>query len=163
MKFKTLRTSQTGQKFEAVLEKMEKANHEILQVFKQLGLKSYSANLNYAIGGIHAVEFEEGTIPDPKKWRKVDYGYKPRQNTKEGKKLYSLLESLPSVSRNELNQCVGFDGYPFKKIGYNLDHPVFFLFELGDNWKFTPPSDCQEITVAEYNELKNTACRIITE
>lgn len=163
MKFKTLRTSQTGQKFEAVFEKMEKANHEILPVLKQLGVESYSRYRHFAAGGIFAVKFEEGTIPDPKKWRKVEYGYKPRQNTKEGKKLYSLLESLPSVSRNELNQCVGFDGYPFKNIGVNNAHPVFFLFELGDNWQFTPPSDCQEITVAEYNELENTACRIITD
>ncbi|WP_372775636.1 hypothetical protein [Mangrovibacterium sp.] len=152
MKFKTLRTSETGKKFQAIVEKEEKAFEEAKSLADEIGFEKWRSDRWAAFGGIEFVYFADQT-PDPKVWRNTDAGAVPRRNTKPGKAMYERLEALTKVSKHELNMCIGFDGAPFKNIGFSYNNPDYFLFEVFEKWDCEIPADCEEITVSEYRKL----------
>lgn len=151
MKFKTKKSSNTGKKFAKMKVNADAAHEAIVSLSKELGFSSWRRGYWSCFGGASSVSFDEA--PDNKIWKKRDDGYYPKKNSKEGKKLAEKFENLPTVTAEELNGCVGYDGAPFKSIGYNSNNDEYFGFAVGDDWGFTPPKDCVEITTTEYNRL----------
>mgnify|MGYP006444623869 CR=1 FL=1 len=151
MYFKTFRISDTGKKFKKVEEKASKAFEDQKLLADELGFKSWREGYWQAFGGISCVHFDNE--PDAKLWKKNLDGYLPKLNTKAGKELQKKFDDLTSVSYDELNKCVGFDGAPFKHIGVNFNHKNFYGFAVGDDWDFKVPEDCEEITLTEYKYL----------
>ena len=151
MYFKTLRSSQTGENFKKVESKAGQAFDEQKSLSEELNFKSWREGWWQAFGGISCVHFENK--PDSKLWKKKEDGYMPKLNSKAGKELQKKIDNLTSVSYDELNQCVGFDGAPWKHIGVNFDNDEYFGFEVGESWDFKIPEDCTEITTTEYRRL----------
>jgi len=148
MKFKTRRESKTGKKIAEIEKKAQKAI-EVLS--NDLGFKSWRIGYWCAFGGCCCVMFDEE--PNIKLWKSQEDGYFPKKNSNAGKELAKKLEDLPTVSLDDLNQSVGFDGAPWKHIGVNFNNKDFFGFEVGDDWKFETPDDCEEITVSSFNKM----------
>ena len=151
MKFKTLRTSETGKKFQAIVEKKEKAYDEAKSLADEIGFEQWRADRWAIFGGIEFVDFANQT-PDPRIWKNTEFGAKPRRNTKAGKAMHERLEALTKVSRRELNMCVGYKSH-FGNIGFSYSNPDYFLFDVSERWELEVPADCEEITVSEYNKL----------
>jgi len=94
------------------------------------------------------------------KLKLISKGYStPAQIQKESKGAFgldyeeALLMTCPTVTIDELNQCVGFDGAPFKTIGFAGNNDSLFGFVVRDDWGFIKPDDCEEVTNSKYNEL----------
>lgn len=162
MKFKTLKTSVTGKKLVALSEKMDRCNEARAVFLNELGVDRFTIPYKVIAGGLRSVEFKE--FPDMKSW-KVDkqlHGcYMPRISSKSGKVIQKRFEDLPVVQGGELNKCIGFDSI-FSTIGFFYSHPKYIGFEVPSsspfqNVGFKAPNDCKEITMTEYEKLKNEA------
>lgn len=151
MKFKTLKSSITGQKFEAVNKKAKQAHKETVELSKKIGFEQWRIGYWCAYGGISCVMFK--SIPDEKLWKKEKDGYAPKLNVKAGKEIRKLFDEVTSVSYDELNQCIGFDGAPWKHIGVSFDNDEWIGFEVDEKWNVNIPKDCTEVTTTEYNNL----------
>ncbi len=154
MKFKTLRTSKTGKKLAEISKKRQEARSAVLDLGEKWGFTKHRPDAFEVWGGVSAIVFDKE--PDMKLWKKAGHNeneYMPRLNNKEGKKLGAILHGLPTVSSFDLNKCVGYNGAPISTIGFNSNNIKYYLFSVGDNWDFTPPKDCKEITVSEYKKL----------
>jgi len=154
MRFKTLKTSQTGLKFKELQKRVDHCVAAQERLAEKLGFQQYKKVYNSAWGGISCVIFtKKDSVPNPRLWKKRHYGVFPKKNTYAGRKLAKQFEDLPIIYTHELNNCVGFDGAPFKSIGCCFNHPEWMLFSLEDDWTFTIPEDCIEITTTEYKDL----------
>lgn len=154
MKFKTLKTSETGKKFAEIVKLRTETQEAAREIAKEMGFNRWYGSRFAVWGGISKIIFD--TDPDISIWKKEGDAFSPRRNIKEGKKIAQRLDALPVVTVDQLNQCVGYDGAPFNTIGFcSLTNPVYYGFSLADDWKFEKPEDCEEITVSEYNELFN--------
>lgn len=152
--FKTLRTSETGLKFQEVEKREVECRNAVIALGDELGFNSWRPGYWAAYGGVSACIFPDGVTPDPKVWKKVNGDeYMPRLNCKEGKQLDKKFASLPRVERDELNMCIGYDGAPFKCIGFAPNNDAYFGFTVGDNWGCKIPFDCTEVTYTEYKSL----------
>lgn len=152
MYFITKKDSETGKKFQALDEKIIEKRDAINKLIDKYGLTGVYIHKPSCGGRIHSVEFKE--TPNPKLWKKARHvGYYPKR-TKEGIAIIKEFCSIPQISSNDINMCVGFGGAPFKTIGYNLTSiGDYFGFEVGDDWVFTPPADCEEVTSSRYKQL----------
>lgn len=159
MKFKTLRTSETGKKFQEIEAKMDLVSQAVKVLANELGVEKWRPDRWAAFGGMEFVYFKDEINPDPKIWKEGCGGLQPKRNTKGGKVIYEKMKSLPVVTRHELNKCIGFEEAPFKTIGASFNHPEYILFNLRDDWKCDIPDDCEEITVTEYKQL----CEVLQE
>ena len=155
MHFITKKKSETGKKFQKIAEvaiaslKAEKA------LAKEFGFESWRGAYWHVYGGFSALIFKVN--PNERIYRKVNGNeWMPRMTTKEGKAIQAKLDSTPRVSINELNQCIGFDGAPFKTIGFAQNNDNFFGFIVDEKWKVKIPKDCEEVTTSRYNELFKT-------
>lgn len=151
MYFKTLKTSETGKKIASVLKRKTEAENEAEKLVAEIGATKHADGYWAVFGGISRVDFEED--PDSKLWKREHDGWLPKRNTKKGKEIYNKIKALPVVNRFEVNEAVGFKGGPFKCIGLNWLHEYYYGFAVGDDWDFTPPEDCIEITVTEYKAM----------
>lgn len=154
MFFKTLKTSETGNKFKALLIEVEKTNDAQKVLANKYGFKKWRAAEWPVWGGFSSCIFL--VAPDMKIWKKTKFGndeYMPRMTSKEGKVIGIEFKEMPVVERNQLNECIG--KVPFlKTIGFSGDtNKNQFGFIVGDNWKVKIPSDCTEITKTEYDKL----------
>lgn len=148
--------SGTGKKFQELGE-MLKAKQNALEALRdKYGFKNiYTMNESFG-GGIHSVKgfIEE---PDKKHWRKVEAtsGYYPSKRTLKGREILKEFKAVPVVASRDINSCVGFDGEPFRTIGYNMMKPDsgYYGFQVGDDWRFTAPADCEEVTRSQYLEI----------
>jgi len=158
MKFKTLKTSETGKKFAAIQVKLHEAHEAVVALTEEIGANQWRPAYWVINSGISALFFPED-FQVPRHFKKLHSskggGYMPRLDRLEGKLLQKKINSLPMVQIEELNMCVGFKEKIFKTIGYESTNKEYYLFSLKDDWKFVAPGDCEEITVSEYNRLSN--------
>lgn len=153
MKFKTLRTSETGLKFQKIADKMDEISIKTKALIEEIGAEQWRPSRWAVHGGIECVLFAPGVIPDPKTWKKKDGGHAPRKNTIQGKAISIKIDSLPVLSRRELNMCIGLDEI-FRSIGFSRRNSEYFTFSVGDEWNCKIPSDCIEITHGEWLTLQ---------
>lgn len=156
MKFITKRTSKTGKKFMALLDKIQECRVAQNKMSKEIGFSEWRGAYHVSFGGVSSVIFKDKKSVDKKVWKNVngsDNEWMPRLNTKIGKGIYLKLKSLPTISKEELNDCVGFKGNPFQSIGVNFTNKDFIGFELIEKWEYKAPEDCEEVTVTRYNKL----------
>lgn len=153
MRYITRKDSETGKKFMAAYDNMKNAEKEARELVTLLGAKQWRERYGVAAGGVAALVFDKK--PDTKIWKNV-YGssknWMPKLNCTEGKRINSLIENLPVVWRNELNQCIGFDGFPSKNIGFDIGKGEYVGFSVEEEWDVKVPADCEEVTTYRYNE-----------
>lgn len=150
----TKKDSETGRKFTEVIISKDRAIKEQKAFAEKYGFRTFRAACWQAWGGISScLDFKE--TPDKKIWGKgLKKGeYYPRQNSKSGKDIYKEIENLHCVSIDVLNQCIGFDGAPFKQIGFASCNKQYFGFVVDKKWKIKVPKDCEEVLESKYDLL----------
>ena len=156
MKFKVLKNSETGNKFEALREKSKVARKDAKDFSDKYGFTKYRGGYWCVYGGISScLDFKE--IPNKKFWGKgAEKGeFMPKGNSKIGKSIQKEIDNLTVVTGEELNECIGVKKEPFHTIGFSFNNDKYFGFAVGEKWGFKIPKDCKEITVTEYKELFN--------
>lgn len=148
--FITPKDSKTGQKFASIQAKVNESKAQIKKLSEEIGFKEYYNPTYFLAGGIDGLVFPK--TPDKKIWK--DYGdnsWMPKKNTKKGKEIQAKLDSVVSVTRYELNQCIGYTGYA-GFIGFAFN-PDAFGFTLNDEWGVSAPKDCEEVTLSKFKEV----------
>lgn len=154
MHFITKKTSETGIKFQSVSEKADAALKSAKALAKEIGFYKWRGGYWLVYGGFSSLIFKDN--PDEKVFKKVNGNeWMPRLNTKKGKEIQAKLDATPRVTIDDLNQCIGFNGAPFKTIGYNTNNDEYFGFIVDEKWDVKIPSDCEEVTVSKYKEIFN--------
>lgn len=159
MYYITKKDSDTGKKFAEVYAKIEKASDETRALAKELGAKKFCTARWEVSGGLEAVILPSGTDNKALRLNKkfgFDNAYVPNLKTKEGRELKEKIANLFTVSKNELNDVVGYDDGYFSNIGYNIKNPDYYAFMIKEEWKLKMPSDCEEITTTKFNEMFKT-------
>ena len=153
--YKTLKTSDTGRKFQDLVDKAK-----IIQLEIETFCAAINATKKYAYKGIMAtglgaVEFIES--PDMKLWKKypsLEGYYTPRLSSKEGKELQKKFYSFETIKKFAVNDIIGLKAFLYT-CGYYNDTPSgFFGFMIESSWNHTMPADCVEITFGEFEKLK---------
>ena len=156
MKFITKRNGKTGKKFSEIEKQKNVCHKEQCKLSKEMGFVEWR-NAYWAVwGGVSSVIFKDENKVDKKLWKNVEGHsdeWMPRRNSKEGKLLHGKLISLSKVSIDDLNECIGFDGAPFKTIGFAFNSKTYFGFEVEEKWDVKIPKDCKEVTTTKYNSL----------
>jgi hypothetical protein len=151
MYFKTTKDSETGQKFTLFQDKWNRSKKQVHELLDELNAESARMSSWYLSGGIKSFQFKYD-VEVPQYLKKGKNGHTPRMSTPEGKKLSEKIDSVESVTRMDLNDCIGYDDI-FSTIGFNGDNTEYFLFTVGDDWKVKIPKDCTEILASEYKNL----------
>jgi len=151
MKFITKKSSETGKRFQIISDKRSEVFKKQKQVANEIGFHQWRHGYWTVWGGFSCLMFKEN--PNEKVYKKQEDGWMPRLNSKEGKKIQAQLDACSKVGINELNQCIGFDGAPFKTIGFGSNNKNYFGFEVEEDWGVKIPKDCKEVTTTEYNKL----------
>lgn len=155
MKFKTLRTSETGKKIQSIVDQIKACRKAILEFCDEYGIEKVYGNSFFAYGGVSGFKLAEDTKIDLKDTKKFPHAIgcvSPRLSTKGGKALQEVIKKLPKVDKGEYNNAFGYTDI-WSSPGLNYSHDEYFLFTVGEKWGYEPPSDCIEITVKEYKEL----------
>lgn len=152
MKYITKRSSETGKKFQEIENKAKLILLQDRKIAIEIGFTEWRGGYNCVYGGFSSLIFKK--TPNTKIFKKV-YGneWMPKLNVKEGKEIKARLDSSLTVTKNDLNQCIGFDGAPFKTIGFAQNNKEYFGFVVDEDWDVKIPEDCEEVTVTRYNEL----------
>lgn len=156
MKFKTLRTSETGKKFESVEQRKNICFNKAKEIVEEVNADQWRGCAWTAFGGISALLFADG-VQMPEYFKKDKFGCMPKMNTTKGKELHVRIKELPTVSILDLNMCIGYNERMKRTIGCDFSNKEYILFAIGDDWNIEIPSDCEEITVSEYKALSNVA------
>lgn len=152
MYYITKKTSETGKKFQVIDEKINKVTEMDVKISKQIGFTRWRGDYWSVYGGFSSLIFDEA--PDKKIYKNLGAKeWMPKLNNKAGKAVQAILNSGLKLSKNELNQCVGFNGAPFKTIGFARNNDKYFGFVVDEKWNIEVPSDCEEITYTKYREL----------
>ena len=78
----------------------------------------------------------------------------PRLNIKQGKAIQADFDQAITVTKAELNACIGWDEGFSKSIGFDGTNDKYFGFIIDDGWTdIIIPNDCTEITATKYREL----------
>ena len=155
MYFITEKNSETGKKFQKIANKLNVCFENQKALAKKYGFTSWRGAYWVVAGGISSVMFPKGTTIDIKVWKEVKKGeYMPRLNTKQGKAIQADLEQAITISKAELNACIGWDEGFRKHIGFCKANNEYFGFTIDDDWTdIIIPNDCTEITATKYREL----------
>nr|DAD67779.1 MAG TPA: hypothetical protein [Siphoviridae sp. ctjjE1] len=155
MYFITEKNSETGKKFQKIANKLNVCFENQKALAKKYGFTSWRGAYWVVAGGISSVMFPKGTTIDIKVWKEVKKGeYMPRLNTKQGKAIQADLEQAITISKAELNACIGWDEGFSKHIGFCKANNEYFGFTIDDDWTdIIIPNDCTEITATKYREL----------
>lgn len=154
MYFITKKTSETGKKFQKISEQRKVAFNAQKELANKYGFNTWRSAYWVVFGGMSSC-FNFKETPNPKIWGKGSQNgeYYPKKNSKEGKAIWQEIQDLPNVGIDELNMCIGFDGAPFKTIGYAENNKEYFGFIVDEKWKVKIPKDCEEVTTSKYNGL----------
>lgn len=154
MYFITPKTSDTGQKFKSIWDKIDLSLKAQKDLAKELGFYQWRLGYFKVAGGISSVSFKKE--PDKKVWKNVNGAkdeWMPKKNTKEGSNIYKKMEALPSVSNNTMNKVIGLDDM-FKTIGFaRNEEKEYYGFTIKDYWDIKIPDDCEEVLASRYNQL----------
>lgn len=156
MYFITKKESETGKKFQKIVDKLKVCLEDQKALAEKYGFTSWRGAHWEAAGGIYSVIFPEGTTIDAKLWTQVKgkNEYRPRGNTKQGKAIQADFDKATVVTRAELNACIGLGESFFKSIGLEWNKDKYFCFKIEEDWTDVPiPADCTEITTSKYREL----------
>ena len=152
MYYITDKHSLTGKKIQAIENEVKKCNQKSADLAKELGADQWRPMPFPVAGGISALVLEN---PDMKIWKKVKDTpnmYTPRANTKEGKKIQLQMKELPTVSREQLNQVVGWDeGWSVIGVNFNTEGRKYGI-DILEKWEIKMPDDCIEVTSSEYKK-----------
>ncbi len=154
MYFKTKRDSETGVKFSQIENKKKEVKDALDLVIKKYGAHGLCGDRWAAFGGCEVLIFDNA--PDTSVWKKsneINNGYKPKLNTVKGKEIKKYFDSVPKISKKEVNMCIGFNEDMFKTIGYSFANPEYYLFQVSKDWGIDIPLDCEEVTQTEYDSL----------
>jgi hypothetical protein len=150
MYYITKRDSETSKKLAAVIDQMEAANTASADLCKDLGGESGRIGYWCVAGGISCILFKN---PPPKElWKRVEDGWMPKGNVKEGKKLFARIKELPKVFYQDLNDVLGHKE-PFGHFGYNPLNEEYLGIKISEKWDITMPADCEEVTKTRYQEI----------
>jgi hypothetical protein len=151
--FITEKTTETGKKFQLISEKADLIFEKSKELANEIGFEKWRSGYWDAYGGFSSLLFKEK--PNEKVFKKVNgkNEWLPKKNIKEGREIQAKLDSIPTVSKDELNECIGFDGAPFKTIGFAPNNNEYFGFTVDVKWNLKIPNDCQEVTASKYMEL----------
>lgn len=157
MYYITKKDSETGKKFQELLDTMRQYRQHAFKIAERFGTTKIVRPGFSIDGGVFAVV--EPTIIDDKLIRplkkfKVKNSYVPNTRTKKGKELQKELDELPVVMTHDLNAVIGWDE-AFSNIGYDYNNPEYFAFSVKESWNIKMPEDCTEITTAQYKEMFN--------
>ena len=155
MYFITEKNSETGKKFQKIANKLNVCFENQKALAKKYGFTSWRGSYWVVAVAISSVMFPKGTTIDIKVWKEVKKGeYMPRLNTKQGKAIQADLEQAITISKAELNACIGWDEGFSKHIGFCKANNEYFGFTIDDDWTdIIIPNDCTEITATKYREL----------
>ena len=155
MYFITEKNSETGKNFQKIADKLDVCFENQKALAEKYGFTSWRGAYWVVAGGISSVMFPKGTTIDIKVWKEVKKGeYMPRLNTKQGKAIQADLEQTITISKAELNACIGWDEGFSKHIGFCKANNEYFGFTIDDDWTdIIIPNDCTEITATKYREL----------
>jgi hypothetical protein len=152
MYFITKRTGPTGKKFQLIADRMDAIFKMQKDLSKEIGFTKWRPGYFCFYGGFSAVVFQ--TPPDTKLWKKVNGDeWMPRMSSKAGKALQAKLSTCPKITPDEINACIGFDGHPFKTIGFSQNSKTHFGFVTSAKWDIKIPKDCKEVTETKYNSI----------
>lgn len=157
MYFITKKESETGKKFQKIMDKLKVCLEDQEALAEKYGFTSFRRVRWEVAGGITSVTFHKCAIVDVKLWKLVNKGkneYKPRLNTKEGKALQAEFKQATVITKGELNACIGWGGDFINCIGLDWNNDEYFCFFIEEDWTDVPiPADCTEITTSKYREL----------
>lgn len=161
MKYICRRDSETGKKFLELRDRIKLVSEEADKEAKKFGTDEYYSHRWAIEGGIEAIVLNNGTLPDgtiPEGLRQSkdfnsDNVFVPNLKTKKGKEIKKRWDSLPNVSKIELNIIVNHKETMFSNVGYNFNNEEYVGFIVGEKWNVKVPEDCEEITVTKWNEL----------
>ena len=78
----------------------------------------------------------------------------PRLNTKQGKAIQADFDQAVTISKAELNACIGWKEGFSEHIGFCKNNNEYFGFTIEkDRTDIVIPNDCIEITTSKYKEL----------
>ena len=155
MYFITKKDSETGKKFQKIVDKFDICFENQKALANKYGFTSWRGAYWVIAGGISSVIFPKDTIVDTKVWKKVKdrkNEYTPRLNTKQGKSVQADFEQAPTITKSELNACIDWDE-AFSNIGFDKGNDKYFGFCVGEDCNVVIPKDCEEITTTKYREL----------
>jgi len=155
MYYKTRETSETGKKIISFRDKLLEAKHDHWRIAQEFGCEKFEIfNDIFDYGGFASLVFEKK--PDLKYWRKCGRGYFPRLNTKQGKEINKVLQSVKRIKYSELNEIVGIQ-MDLGHIGFCITGFKTVVFSIPKEYAsgFVCPKDCKEITFSQYENLVN--------
>ena len=156
MYFITEKNSETGKKFQKIADKLDVCFENQKALAKKYAFTSWRGDRWVVAGGISSVIFPKGATIDTKVWKQIKGKdeYMPRLNIKQGKAIQADFDQAITVTKAELNACIGWDEGFSKSIGFDGDNDKYFGFIIDDSWTdIIIPNDCTEITVTKYREL----------
>ena len=151
--YKISRSSETGLKIKALLDKADEFNKQVEVLRKKYGFgKTWTSSFYYR--SLDIVEFQEE--PDMANWRRikdVSNGYYPRARGKNKEILQDFTDlNKGRIRRDELDTIIGNEGV-FTQAGFDFTIPDIYVFIVESNWKCKSPGDCEEISNVEYSKL----------
>ena len=156
MYFITKKDSETGKKFQKIIDKLDVCHKDQKALADKYGFTSWRRSSWEAAGGISSVTFHKSATIDPKLWKLVKgkNEYSPRLNTKEGKALQAEFKQATVITKGELNACIGWGEDFIHSIGLDLNNDESFCFYIEEDWTDVPiPAECKEITNSKYKKL----------
>ena len=153
MKFiATSPTSETGKKLACLSQRINVYQSVLEQLAFEFQFKKVFTPARFIIGPPVKVQFKDGIVPDPTVWRKVSGGFVPRKKTFQGLQMYSRLKTVPIVTNDELNRCINYYGDTSRSVGFDISYKYVWFIMAGDDWNFSMPEDCQQVTEEYYNQ-----------
>ena len=156
MYFITKKDSETGKKFQKIIDKLDVCHKDQKALADKYGFTSWRRSSWEVAGGISSVTFHKSATIDPKLWKLVKgkNEYSPRLNTKEGKALQAEFKQATVITKGELNACIGWGEDFIHSIGLDWNNDEYFCFYIEEDWTDVPiPADCKEITISKYKKL----------
>lgn len=158
MYFITEKTTKTGQKLQALLDKGNEGLRQGKALAKKYGFQSWRGPSGTIFGGLEVVVFDEK--PDSKIWKQCPWefkGYIPRKN-KEGSIISEEFKAVPFATKSELNEAanVSTKNYFGGHAGFNSTNKKYFGIMVNDKYhdenNYKPPKDCREVTYTEFRK-----------
>lgn len=152
--FKVEKSSNTGVKMQALIDKGKEISNAIHEYMKEIGSSDMYLTRERCVfqTGISGVEFSEA--PDLKVWKKFpgfpNY-YRPRLSSSEGKKIEEKLNSFGTIERDDINDVIGFNSI-HRQCGFASCNG-YFGFIIDSDWNHVMPNESIEITYSEYKKL----------
>ena len=156
MYFITEKNSETGKKFQKIADKLDICFENQKALAEKYGFTSWRGERWVVAGGISSVIFPKVTTIDTKVWKQIKGKdeYMPRLNIKQGKAIQADFDQAVTISKAELNACIGWKEGFRKHIGFCKTNNEYFGFTIEEDWTdIVIPSDCTEVTATKYREL----------